>query len=226
MTVLTGAGAGSRPAAGCWAGPDRLNTPTRVSKPRTAQNRRRETHIGASPRSFFRSREFFTIMVSFFGPSSKKKMTFSFPFVFGRPLPRHLPYPLTLRAARGWQCSRRARYNYVETPLMHCTEKASGPTDRSAVMDTLADYKAKGKIRNVGVSCHGMAPLKSAVDCDWIDVDPARINPVVRQAGRMDGAPQEVAGCPKAMHAKGKGISCFESPQQIDPIVRHPSKRR
>jgi predicted aldo/keto reductase-like oxidoreductase len=134
-------------------------------------------------------------------------------------------------------------------------QKASWPTDRKAVMDTLADYKAKGKIRAVGVSCHGMAPLKAAVDCDWIDVDLARINPVGGQAGRMDGTPEEVASCLKAMHARGKGIigmkilaegtlkapeqqinslrfvlglgcvSCFcigfESPQQIDQIMRH-----
>jgi aryl-alcohol dehydrogenase-like predicted oxidoreductase len=145
--------------------------------------------------------------------------------------------------------------DYLDTLLMHCMQKASWPTDRRAVMDTLADYKSKGKIRAVGVSCHGMAPLKSAVDCDWIDVDLARINPVGGQAGRMDGTPEEVAGCLKAMHERGKGIigmkilaegtlktpeqqinslrfvlglgcvSCFcigfESPQQIDQIMRH-----
>jgi predicted aldo/keto reductase-like oxidoreductase len=145
--------------------------------------------------------------------------------------------------------------DYLDTLLMHCMQKSSWPADRRAVMDTLADYKAKGKIRAVGVSCHGMAPLKAAVDCDWIDVDLARINPVGGQAGRMDGTPEEVASCLKAMHAKGKGIigmkilaegtlktpeqqinslrfvlglgcvSCFcigfESPQQIDQIMRH-----
>jgi predicted aldo/keto reductase-like oxidoreductase len=96
--------------------------------------------------------------------------------------------------------------DYLDTLLMHCMQKGSWPTDQRSVMDTLTEAKAKGRIRAIGVSCHGMAPLKSAVDCDWIDVDLARINPVGGRAGRMDGTPEEVAGCLKAMHAKGKGI--------------------
>lgn len=94
----------------------------------------------------------------------------------------------------------------LDTLLMHCMQKGSWPIDRRPVMDTLAEAKAKGRIRAVGVSCHGMAPLKAAVDCDWIDVDLARINPVGGRAGRMDGTPAEVSACLKAMHAKGKGI--------------------
>jgi predicted aldo/keto reductase-like oxidoreductase len=96
--------------------------------------------------------------------------------------------------------------DYLDTLLMHCMQVGSWPTDRRAVMDTLSDAKAKGRIRAVGVSCHGMAPLKAAVDCDWIDVDLARINPVGGKAGRMDGTPEEVSACLKAMHDKGKGI--------------------
>jgi predicted aldo/keto reductase-like oxidoreductase len=96
--------------------------------------------------------------------------------------------------------------DYLDTLLMHCMQKASWPTDRRAVMDTLSEAKAKGLIRAVGVSCHGMAPLKAAVDCDWIDVDLARINPVGGDAGRMDGTPDDVAACLKAIHAKGKGV--------------------
>lgn len=96
--------------------------------------------------------------------------------------------------------------DYLDTLLMHCMTKGSWPTDQRRVMDTLAEAKAKGRIRAVGVSCHGMAPLKAAVDCDWIDVDLARINPVGGKAGRMDGTPEEVAACLKAMHAKGKGV--------------------
>jgi predicted aldo/keto reductase-like oxidoreductase len=94
----------------------------------------------------------------------------------------------------------------LDTLLMHCMTKGSWPIDNRPVMDALAEAKAKGRIRAVGVSCHGMAPLKAAVDCDWIDVDLARINPVGGNAGRMDGTPDEVAACLKAMHAKGKGI--------------------
>jgi predicted aldo/keto reductase-like oxidoreductase len=96
--------------------------------------------------------------------------------------------------------------DYLDTLLMHCMQKASWPTDRRPVMDALNEFKQKGWVKAVGVSCHGMEPLKAAVDCDWIDVDLARINPVGGNAGRMDGTPEQVSACLKAMHAKGKGI--------------------
>jgi predicted aldo/keto reductase-like oxidoreductase len=96
--------------------------------------------------------------------------------------------------------------DYLDTLLMHCMQKGSWPTDRRPVMDALNEFKQKGWVKAVGVSCHGMAPLKAAVDCDWVDVDLARINPIGGQAGRMDGTPEEVSACLKAMHAKGKGI--------------------
>lgn len=96
--------------------------------------------------------------------------------------------------------------DYLDTLLMHCMTKGSWPTDMRPVMDVLSEAKDKKWVRAVGVSCHGMAPLKATVDCDWVDVDLARINPVGGNAGRMDGTPEEVAACLKAMHAKGKGI--------------------
>jgi predicted aldo/keto reductase-like oxidoreductase len=95
--------------------------------------------------------------------------------------------------------------DYVDSLLMHCMTKASWPTDFGSVMDVLADAKAKGWVRAVGVSCHGMEPLRAAVDCGWIDIDLARINPVGVKA-RMDGTPDEVVPCLQAMHSKGKGI--------------------
>ena len=73
-------------------------------------------------------------------------------------------------------------------------------------MDVLQDAKEKKRVRAVGVSCHGMAPLQAATKCDWIDVDLARINPVGGDKGRMDGTPEEVAACLKTMHHSGKGI--------------------
>ena len=96
--------------------------------------------------------------------------------------------------------------DYLDTLLMHCMTKGSWPTDFRPVMDVLSDAKAKGWVRAVGVSCHGMDPLRAAVGCDWVEVDLARINPVGGNKGRMDGSPQDVAACLKAMHGQGKGI--------------------
>jgi predicted aldo/keto reductase-like oxidoreductase len=94
---------------------------------------------------------------------------------------------------------------YIDTLLMHCMTKDSWPTDFRPVMDALTDFKAKKWVRAVGVSCHGMDPLRTAVKSDWVEVDLARINPVGKEA-RMDGTPEEVVPCLRAMHEQGKGI--------------------
>jgi predicted aldo/keto reductase-like oxidoreductase len=111
--------------------------------------------------------------------------------------------------------------DYLDTLLMHCMTRGSWPTDMRPVMDVLSEAKAKGKVKAVGVSCHGMDPLKAAVGTDWIDVDLARINPVGVKA-KMDGPPEAVVPCLKAMHEKGKGIlgmkilgeGLFKSPEE------------
>jgi predicted aldo/keto reductase-like oxidoreductase len=96
--------------------------------------------------------------------------------------------------------------DYLDTLLMHCMTKSSWPTDFRPVMDVLSEAKAKGQVRAVGVSCHGMAPLRAAAGCDWVEVDLARINPIGGDKGRMDGTPEEVAACLRSMHEQGKGI--------------------
>jgi predicted aldo/keto reductase-like oxidoreductase len=96
--------------------------------------------------------------------------------------------------------------DYLDSLLMHCMVKASWPADFRPVMDVLSKAKDQGKVKAVGVSCHGMDPLRAAVKCDWVEIDLARINPVGGNAGRMDGTPEQVAECLKAMHAQGKGI--------------------
>jgi predicted aldo/keto reductase-like oxidoreductase len=95
--------------------------------------------------------------------------------------------------------------DYVDTLLMHCMQTSSWPTDFRPVMDVLSKAKEKGHVKAIGVSCHGMDPLRAAVKCDWVEVDLARINPVGVKA-RMDGPPEEVVPCLKAMHEQGKGI--------------------
>jgi predicted aldo/keto reductase-like oxidoreductase len=111
--------------------------------------------------------------------------------------------------------------DYVDSLLMHCMTKGTWPNDMRPVMDVLMEAKAKKWVRSIGVSCHGMAPLRAAVDCDWVEIDLARINPVGVKA-RMDGPPEDVVPCLKGMHEKGKGIlgmkilgeGTFKTPQQ------------
>src|SRR6516164_11724081 len=58
--------------------------------------------------------------------------------------------------------------DYIDSLLMHCMMKQSWPTDMRPVMDVLDDAKAKGWVKAVGVSCHGLPPLQSAAVTDWI----------------------------------------------------------
>lgn len=95
--------------------------------------------------------------------------------------------------------------DYIDSLLMHCMTTANWPTDFRPVMDVLTSAKEKGWVKAIGVSCHGLEPLQSAVKCDWIDIDLARINPVGKKA-YMDASPEEVVPCLRAMHDNGKGI--------------------
>jgi predicted aldo/keto reductase-like oxidoreductase len=95
---------------------------------------------------------------------------------------------------------------YIDSLLMHCMTRQSWPTDLRPVMDVLSAAKDKGTVKAVGVSCHGLAPLQSTVDVDWVDIDLARINPVGGRDGVMDAATEIVVPCLQTMHQKGKGI--------------------
>lgn len=98
---------------------------------------------------------------------------------------------------------RELRVETLDSVLMHCMTTGTWPQDMRPVMDVLQQAKQRGRVRAVGVSCHGLDPLAASVDCDWIDVQLARINPF---GEKMDGKPQEVAPLLKKMHAKGRGV--------------------
>jgi len=92
---------------------------------------------------------------------------------------------------------------YIDSLLMHCMTKSSWPADMRPVMDVLSEAKRQGRVRAVGISCHGWEPLAASVDCDWIDVQLARINPF---GVKMDGEPKDVAALLEKMHKKGRGV--------------------
>ncbi len=98
---------------------------------------------------------------------------------------------------------RELRVETLDTVLMHCMTTGSWPTDMRPVMDVLDEAKRRGRVRAVGISCHGFEPLAASVACDWIDVQLVRINPF---GAKMDGKPEEVAPLVQQMHAKGRGV--------------------
>jgi len=92
---------------------------------------------------------------------------------------------------------------YLDSLLMHAMGKGTWPTDMRPVMDVLDEAKRKGHVRAVGISSHGLDPLRASIDCDWIDIQLARINPFGVQ---MDGPPEEVAPLLKQAHQRGHGV--------------------
>jgi len=98
---------------------------------------------------------------------------------------------------------RELRTDYLDTVLMHCMTKPAWPTDMRPVLEVLLEEKQKGRIKAVGVSCHGWDGLAPSVDCPDLDVHLVRVNPF---GAKMDGKPEAVAGEIAKMHAKGRGI--------------------
>jgi predicted aldo/keto reductase-like oxidoreductase len=91
----------------------------------------------------------------------------------------------------------------LDTLLMHCMTRGGWDVDMRPVMDVLYDAKEKGRVRSVGVSCHGFPPLVTSADCDWIDVHLVRINPF---GNMMDDTPEKVSEQIRKMHERKHGV--------------------
>jgi hypothetical protein len=91
----------------------------------------------------------------------------------------------------------------LDTLLMHCMTRGGWDVDMRPVMDVLYDAKEKGRVRSVGVSCHGFPPLVTSADCDWIDVHLVRINPF---GDKMDDTPEKVSEQIRTMHERKHGV--------------------
>jgi predicted aldo/keto reductase-like oxidoreductase len=93
--------------------------------------------------------------------------------------------------------------DYLDILLMHYVTQADWPTRYSDAMDALTRAMERGKVRAVGVSCHGLGSLRAAADSDWVDVALVRVN----HAGvNMDGKPDQVVPVIERMHRAGKAV--------------------
>lgn len=93
--------------------------------------------------------------------------------------------------------------DYIDIVLLHCLTDPDWPDILQGPMDVLSDYKSRGRIGAVGVSCHDFGAFQTTAETDWVDVVLARIN----YAGHaMDAAPDKVIPVIDKMAAAGKGI--------------------
>lgn len=111
--------------------------------------------------------------------------------------------------------------DYLDIVLLHCQTNADWPESDRAAMDVLSEYKERGIIRALGVSCHDFGAFCAAADSDWVDVVLARIN----YAGHaMDDTPEKVATVIGRMAAAGKGIYAMKVVGGGTELTKDPRK--
>lgn len=98
---------------------------------------------------------------------------------------------------------RELKVDSIDILLMHCMRTSTWAADMRPVLDVLREAKQKGRIRAIGISCHGWDPLVASPDAEGIDIQLVRINPF---NVAMDAEPERVAPLLKIMHDKGRGI--------------------
>jgi aryl-alcohol dehydrogenase-like predicted oxidoreductase len=91
----------------------------------------------------------------------------------------------------------------IDVVLLHFMTQADWPRRYAGAMEALSRAKVQGKVRAVGVSCHGLGPLRAAAETDWAEVVLARIN----MAGvNMGASPAEVVPVIERLYASGKAV--------------------
>jgi aryl-alcohol dehydrogenase-like predicted oxidoreductase len=116
-----------------------------------------------------------------------------------------IPEPTTDARAAVERFVKELGVEYIDTLLLHCTQRDAWTTDLRPLMDQLAECKQKGLIRAHGTSCHSLGAMKTAAEAAWVDVQLARIN----NRGKshlMDGTPEEISKLLQGMRAAGKGV--------------------
>lgn len=91
----------------------------------------------------------------------------------------------------------------LDIVLLHCMTQADWPRSHAGAMEALSRAKEQGKVRAVGVSCHGLGPLRAAAASDWVEVVLARINAA---GANMNASPAEVTPILERMYTSGKAI--------------------
>jgi len=93
--------------------------------------------------------------------------------------------------------------DYLDIVLLHMMTDSDWPVRKQGAMEVLARAREDGVIRAHGVSCHTLGALQAAADCDWVQVDLARINPA---GALMDAEVPTVIEVLQKMHKNGKSV--------------------
>jgi aryl-alcohol dehydrogenase-like predicted oxidoreductase len=87
--------------------------------------------------------------------------------------------------------------------LLHFVTQSDWPRNYAGAMEALSQAREQGKVRAVGVSCHGLGALDAAAQTDWAEVVLARIN---RAGVNMDASPTMVEPLIERLYTGGKAV--------------------
>jgi aryl-alcohol dehydrogenase-like predicted oxidoreductase len=91
----------------------------------------------------------------------------------------------------------------LDIVLLHYMTERDWPRRYAEAMEALSRAREQDKVRALGVSCHGLGPLRAAAVTDWAEVVLVRIN----HAGvNMDANPTEVTPVIQSMYHSGKAL--------------------
>ena len=91
----------------------------------------------------------------------------------------------------------------LDIVLLHYLTETDWPRRYAGAMEALSRAQEQGKVRAVGVSCHGLGPLRAAAETDWVEVVLAQIN---FAEVRMDGKRSDVVPVIERMYTLGKAL--------------------
>jgi aryl-alcohol dehydrogenase-like predicted oxidoreductase len=91
----------------------------------------------------------------------------------------------------------------LDIVLLHFVTQPDWPQRCTGAMEALSRAKEQGKVRAVGVSCHGLGALRAAAETAWAEVVLARIN----MAGvNMDAPPSRMVPVLESLYTSGKAV--------------------
>ncbi|MEM9160383.1 MAG: aldo/keto reductase [Verrucomicrobiota bacterium] len=91
----------------------------------------------------------------------------------------------------------------IDILLMHNVVTPKWDEDLAGYLEVLQDYRDKGMIKALGMSCHTLDALKRAADTEWVEIALTRINPYGKA---MDGTPYEVIPVQKKFKERGANV--------------------
>ncbi len=91
----------------------------------------------------------------------------------------------------------------IDILLMHNVTTPEWDEDLAGYLEVLQEYRDKGVIRALGMSCHTLEALERASETEWVEVALTRINPYGKH---MDGSPEEVMPVQRRFKERGANV--------------------